>query len=137
MSSATSTVLHGGDLVKALKKFSWGDVDGVLLEYDSENVFIPESLIDKLLKYRNDSTKFISHFNAIKYLRELELLNRSKPVQVRDQTFLFSCLSIIRKCDGEFTEKQKKTIEELYIKYSDDLNTLKSKVKEQNDDIPF
>jgi hypothetical protein len=135
MASATSMVLHGGDLVKSLKKFNWGDIDGVLLEYDSENVFVPDSLIEKILDYRKETSRYISHFTASKYVRELEELNKRSSIHMRDQTFLFSCKARLRN-DEELSEKQRKTIEDLYLKYEKEINLSKDALKSM-DDIPF
>jgi len=130
-----SNVLHG-DTIKTIKKFSFGDIEGVLLEYGKSNVFVPDSLIDKVLEYRKDSTRFISQFTAERYLRDLEELDKGRVLKAKEKTFLAGSKNIIRSGDREFTETQKRSIEEIYEKYSDKIKESKQKKSSQGD-CPF
>lgn len=127
-----------GDKIRVLKKFSFGDVEGTLVEYEnSQNVFVPDSLFEKIIECKKESERFISQITAERYVKALEALNRKSLLHVKDQSFLIGCLSTMRKGENDFTPKQRKTIEDLYMKNLEKLNELKPKRSKEDDEIPF
>ena len=127
-----------GDTIKSIKKFSFGDIEGVLLEYVDQNIFIPDSITEILVEHKKDSNRFISQFTAERYVRALEDLNKVERLSASEQTFLFSCNAVLRKHDEDFTENHRKSIEVIYNKYSDKMKDLNTKrPKEEDDNIPF
>lgn len=116
--------------LRDIKRSSFHDSDGILLESAGCSVFITYEVADRIVAFQKESYVFVSQTIAERMVTKLKsLVDNSEKVSVADKTFIVGLWLEYRK-KIEFTATQKKNLKSMYEKYV-------GFIKKEDENIPF